>query len=150
MDEVGVRLPVGPPKMKIFIICSKRFYERVPEVQIALEAKGHAITLPNSYDNPGAEDMMRSQSQAEHAKWKGDMFRHSAQVIGANDAVLVLNFEKNGIQNYIGGATFLEIYDAFRLGKKIFLYNSIPEGMLADELAGFSPVIIGGDLEKVL
>ena len=40
------------------------------------------------------------------------------------DAVLVLNLdkEKNGeiLKNYIGGATFLEMYDAFRLGKKIY------------------------------
>jgi hypothetical protein len=34
----------------------------------------------------------------------------------------------------LGGATFLEMYDAFRLNKQIFLYNDIPEGMLYDEL----------------
>ena len=29
------------------------------------------------------------------------------------DAVLTLNFDKNGQKNYIGGATFLEVYDAW-------------------------------------
>ena len=52
-------------------------------------------------------------------------------------------------KNYIGGATFLEIYDAFRLNKKIYLYNDIPEGMLYDEIQGFAPIIINGDLSKI-
>ena len=78
------------------------------------------------------------------------MIRLSENKIKQNDAVLVLNFEKNGVKNYIGGATFLEMYDAFRLDKKIFLYNDIPQGMLYDEILGFKPIIIKGDLEKVL
>ncbi len=69
------------------------------------------------------------------------------------DTVLVLNLdkEKNGkvFKNYIGGATFLEMYDAFRLGKKIYLYNNIPDGMLFDEIEGFDPIIINGDLNLI-
>jgi hypothetical protein len=53
------------------------------------------------------------------------------------------------MKNYIGGATFLEMYDAFRLGKKIYLYNDVPEGILKDEIVGFDPIVIDGDLEKV-
>ena len=67
------------------------------------------------------------------------------------DAVLVLNYdkEKNGkvYKNYIGGATFLEMYDAFRFGKKIFLMNDIPEGMLFDEIEGFGPVVLKENLD---
>ncbi|MDD2180984.1 MAG: hypothetical protein PHW32_01295 [Bacilli bacterium] len=65
------------------------------------------------------------------------------------DIVLVLNFDKDGYKNYIGGATFLEMYDAFRLGKKIYLYNDIPEGILEDEIIGFNPIIINGKLEEI-
>ena len=64
-----------------------------------------------------------------------------------------MNFdkEKDGqvLKNYIGGATFLEMYDAFRLGKKIFLYNEIPNGMLFDEIEGFNPIIINGNLDII-
>lgn len=77
------------------------------------------------------------------------MIRHSVDVIFANDAVRVLNYEKNGVQNYIGGATFIEMYDAFRLEKMIYFFNDIPEGMLRDEIIGFSPEIIHGDLKHV-
>ena len=60
-------------------------------------------------------------------------------------------YEKEGeiFKNYIGGATFLEMYDAFRLGKKIYLYNDIPNGMLFDEIEGFGPIIIKGDLNLI-
>ena len=33
--------------------------------------------------------------------------------------------------------------------KKIYLYNNIPEGILFDEIQGFNPIIINGDLSKV-
>ena len=59
------------------------------------------------------------------------------------------NFDEKIEKNYIGGATFLEIYDAFRLNKKIYLYNDIPKGMLYDEIQGFAPIIINGDISKI-
>jgi len=77
------------------------------------------------------------------------MFKQSEKVISSVDAVLVLNLNKNGVSGYIGGATFLEMYDAFRLGKLIFLFNDISDNLLSDEIKGFSPIIINGDLTKV-
>ncbi len=77
------------------------------------------------------------------------MIRHSTDVMETINSVLVLNFEKNGVPNYIGGATFLEMYDAFRLNKKIFIYNDIPEGILKDEISGFCPTLINGDLNLI-
>ena len=133
--------------MKILIICSKAFYDRISDIKKKLEDIGHEIELPNCYDDPGVES--RCRGTAEHSKFKAEMFRKSEETISNMDAVLVLNFDKNGQANYIGGATFLEMYDAFRFCKKIFLYNDIPEGMLKDEIIGFSPIVINGDLSKV-
>ncbi|MCX6787018.1 MAG: hypothetical protein NTY93_00630 [Candidatus Kaiserbacteria bacterium] len=135
--------------MKIFLICSKKFYSRIPDIQTELESRGYVITLPNSYDDSTAEEKYKSLGATEHSKWKAEMLQHSTDVVENNDAVLVLNFEKNGIENYIGGATFLEMYDAFRLNKTIFLFNPIPDGILRDEIEGFSPVIINGDLSRI-
>ncbi|MEI6228631.1 MAG: hypothetical protein WCP11_01245 [Candidatus Saccharibacteria bacterium] len=136
--------------MKIFIICSKKFYDQIPSIKGSLEALDHIITLPNCYDDPGTEDKYRQMGHLEHAKFKSEMIRHSEDVINANDAVLVLNFTKNGVDNYIGGATFLEMYDAFRLSKKIFMYNDIPDGILKDEIIGFCPIVVKGDLGKIV
>ena len=133
--------------MRIFIICSKSFYNRIEKIKNDLESLGHSITLPNCYDCPETEDMYRGK--VEHARWKASMIRHSEEVISNVDAVLVVNYDKNGQKNYIGGATFLEIYDAFRLGRKIYFMNDLPEGMLKDELIGFNGVVINEDLSMI-
>lgn len=135
--------------MKIFIICSKAFYSKIPPIKKVLEQAGHEITLPNSYDDPQAESRYHELGSKEHAAWKASMLRHSSDVIESVDAVLVLNFEKNGQENYIGGATFLEMYDAFRFGKKIYMYNGVPNGMLKDEIEGFEPIVLHGDLKQL-
>ena len=135
--------------MKLFIICSKAFYDRVLPIKDTLEKAGHVISLPNCFDDPGTEARYREMGEKEHAEWKAGMLRHSQDVIAAVDAVLVLNFDKNGQKSYIGGATFLEMYDAFRMNKTIYTYNSVPDGMLKDEIEGFEPIMIDQDLTRV-
>ena len=139
--------------MKILVICSKKFYSKIEEVKLELEKRGNEIFLPNCYDDPTAEQKAWDLGIEEHQKFKAKMFKQSEDTISKMDAVLVLNLdkEKDGkiLKNYIGGATFLEMYDAFRLGKEIYLYNDIPEGMLYDEIEGFGPTIINGDLNKL-
>ena len=139
--------------MKILIICSKKFYSKIEEVKNILEQKNIEVYLPNCYDDPGTEQRMWNLGRKEHQEFKAKMYKQSEDTISKMDAVLVLNFdtEKNNqiFKNYIGGATFLEMYDAFRLGKKIFLYNDIPNGMLFDEIEGFKPIIINGDINLV-
>jgi hypothetical protein len=135
--------------MKIFVCCSKAFYGQVADIKTQLEAAGHVITLPNSYDNPGREDEMKWVGVQEHAKWKASMLRLQKQKVEANDAILVLNFEKAGQADYIGGATFLEMYMAFELGKTIFLYNGIPAGVMRDEISCFEPIVIHHNLSLV-
>ena len=34
-------------------------------------------------------------------------------------------------------------------GKRIFLWNDVPQGLLFDEISAFSPTIIHGDLSLV-
>lgn len=139
--------------MKILIICSKKFYSKIEEVKKILEEKNNEVFLPNCYDDPTTEQKMRDLGKEEHQKFKAKMYKQSEETISKMDAVLVLNLdkEKEGeiFKNYIGGATFLEMYDAFRLGKKIYLYNDIPNGMLFDEIEGFGPIIIKGDLNLI-
>ncbi len=136
-------------KVKIFVCCSKTFYPKVGPIKHQLEAMNHTVTLPNSYDNPGREVEMHSAGAKEHAQWKASMIRLQKQKVEVCDAILVLNFTKNDQPNYIGGATFLEMYMAFELHKPIFLYNDVPDGMLRDEILCFEPTVITGDLHLV-
>lgn len=133
--------------MKLLIICSKSFYSKIPQIKQKVEQKNIEVFLPNCYDAPQTEAKYRGTDK--HSSWKASMIKRSEQVISNMDAVLVLNFDKNGVSNYIGGATFLEMYNAFKLGKKIYMYNQIQEGILKDEIIGFSPVILNGDLDKI-
>ena len=139
--------------MKILIICSKKFYGNIPNIKNNLEQKDIQVFLPNCYDNPKTEERMWNLGREKHQEFKAQMYKQSEETIKNMDAVLVLNFDKITDEkiekNYIGGATFLEIYDAFRLNKKIYLYNDIPKGMLYDEIEGFAPIIINGDLSKI-
>ena len=139
--------------MKILIICSKNFYQNIEEVKKVLENNNVEVFLPNCYDDPTTEQRMWDLGKEEHQKFKAKMYKQSEEIISEVDAVLVLNIdkEKNGkvYKNYIGGATFLEMYDAFRLNKRIYLYNDIPNGMLFDEIEGFGPIIINGNLDLI-
>jgi hypothetical protein len=135
--------------MRIFLCASKWCYDRIPPIKAALERAGHVITPPNCYDQPMLEEEQKKLGAAEHSAWKAGMIRLQEEKILQNDAILVLNFEKKGVKNYIGGATFLEIFQAWRLGKKVYLYNPIPEGIFSDELMGMAPTIINGDLALV-
>ncbi len=135
--------------MKIFIVGSKHFYEKIEEIKSKLEKVGHKITLPVSFDEPFAEFKFKQQGKEKHADWKQKAFVEAAQKVRDNEGILVLNFEKKKNLNYVGGATFLEMYEAYKFGKKIFLYNQIPDNILRDEIEGFNPTIINGDLSLI-
>lgn len=140
--------------MKILLICSKKFYNRIPPIKEELERNSNEVFLPNCFDDPLTEEKMWNLGENKHQEFKARMYKKSEETIKNMDAVLVLNFDKVGKEklekNYIGGATFLEMYDAFRFNKKIYLYNDIPEGILYDEIQGFAPIIINKDLSKVI
>ena len=135
--------------MKIMIICSKRFYSHIPEIQNKLEKAGHEVYLPNCIDNPNAEAEAKQSGTMAHEEFKATMYKQSEKIISGVDAVLVINYTKDGVEGYIGGATFLEMYDAFRLGKKIYMIGKIPEGILKDEIIGFSPSVLRGDISYI-
>jgi hypothetical protein len=132
--------------MRIFIACSKNFYSRIPKIKAELERYKHRVSMPNSYDAPFMEEEMKQKGLEAHVQWKAEMLRRDKQNVTFNDAVLVLNFQKNGQPNYIGGATFLEIYKAWEMNKKIFLYNPAPDNIFKDELTGMNPIILNGNL----
>lgn len=135
--------------MNIFICCSKHNYSKVLPVKEQLESQGHSITLPNCFDDPGKEARIQELSAEEHAEFKAAMLREQESKILANDAILVLNYDKGGQANYVGGAAFLEMFKAWELQKKIFLMNPVPENILKDEILGMQPTIIAEDLSKV-
>ena len=135
--------------MKVFLVSSKHFYGKVGEIKEALEALGHSVTLPNSYDDPSTEEKSRALGPEHHRKWKAEMFKLQNSKVESNDAILVLNLKKGEVDNYIGGSVLLEMFRAWELGKKIYLYNPIPDNMLKDEIDGLNPIVINRDLSLI-
>jgi hypothetical protein len=80
---------------------------------------------------------------------KQGSFKYYFEKIKEVDAILILNFEKRGIEGYIGGNTFLEMGFAHILNKKIFLLNEIPEMLYKDEIKAMQPIVLDGDLSKI-
>jgi hypothetical protein len=135
--------------MRIFVCASRANYERVSAVRQDLERRGHVVTLPNNYDDPDREERVKSSTPGEYQVWKANMLRQQAEKVKSNDAVLVLNCDKGKSRNYLGGATFLEVFKAWELGKKIYFINPVPDGILHDELQAMAPIVLDGDLSPV-
>ncbi len=136
--------------MKIFLVGSKYNFEKIPPIREVLESKGHSVTVPSGFADPFRELEMKTLDDESYIKFKTQKLIEQGELVAANDAILVLNFDKNEQSNYIGGATFLEVFKAWELGKKIFFYNPLPEGILHDELVGMNPVVINGDLSLIV
>ncbi len=135
--------------MKVFLCASRSSYHRVAEVRAGLERRGHVVTLPNNFDDPGREDHVKTSGTPAFAAWKAEVLELQAEKVATNDAILVLNFDKSDQRNYLGGATFLEVFKAWELRKVIYFFNALPEGILRDELEAMRPIVIEGDLDKV-
>jgi len=79
-----------------------------------------------------------------------DAIREFWRMMQGADAVLVLNFDKNGIKNYVGGNTLMEIGFAHVLSQKIFMLNPIPEmPYCKTEIEAVRPIIINGNISKI-
>lgn len=146
--------------MKITICGSIAFYDEMMKVKDELLQLGHEVDLPpfEIQDDTGKmipvqEYYKRRKTETSNIGWIWDekerAMRLHLEKIEWADSILVLNFDKNEIKNYIGGNTLIEIGVAFYLKKKIFLYNAIPEMNYKEEILGVKPILIDGDLEKI-
>ena len=139
--------------MKILLICSTTFYDKIPSIKDKLEKNGHTLVMPNCYDAPITNEDNKKMSTDEYNEFFKRMYYESRDNISNVDAVLVINYDKVKdsvkYENYIGASTFLEMYEAFMQNKKIFMLNGYPNNMLYDEIKGFNPTIINGDLDKI-
>jgi predicted house-cleaning noncanonical NTP pyrophosphatase (MazG superfamily) len=132
--------------MNIVICGSVQFAREMLDLKQRLEASGHAVTVPKN------AELYASGERSAETKWEkveGDVIRSYWQKIGEADAVLVVNFTKNGVENYVGGNGLIEMAFAHVLEKKIFLLYPIPEMNYADEIASMKPTVLEGDLSRI-
>ncbi len=131
----------------IITICgSITFVNEMRSIGLLLDKKGHTVQYPD------LSQAARKSSKEEHVKRKRrmDLIRAHFEKISRGDAILVVNFEKNGVKGWIGANTFWEIGFAHVLGKKIFLMEPPPTfDYFADEIKAIDFKVLDGDLDRI-
>ena len=100
----------------------------------------------------GKNEELMNLINSDHAKAKkeGGYIKWYYEAILKSDAILVLNLDKKGIKNYIGGNTLMEMGFAHVHDKKIFLLNPPPQDVsYTDEIKAMMTDVINGDLQKI-
>ncbi|MFH1308879.1 MAG: hypothetical protein ABIH51_02615 [Patescibacteria group bacterium] len=138
--------------MKIAICGNMNFAKEMMSIESRLKEFGHACHLPEDvgeYSNNKIDKI--GGSEGAKRKIENDLIRKHYNLIDRSDAILVLNYNKNGIDNYIGGNSFLEMGYAYILNKKIYLINNIPKiELIKQEIEAMQPIILNGDLSKII
>jgi hypothetical protein len=136
--------------MKIGIVGSMQFTEKMLETRDALRQLGHDAFVTNLTDPFIGKSDAEKEAIAIEQKMNQDAIREFWRLMQGADAILVLNLDKNGIKNYIGGNALMEIGFAHVLDQKVFLLNPIPDiPYYKSEIEAVKPVIINGDLTKI-
>jgi hypothetical protein len=140
----------------IAICASASFYPQVIAISDDIEKHGVTVILPKTAAKMKAEGRANTEAitdwstatQGYHGK--ALLIREHFKEIERSDAILVMNYEKHGKQNYIGPNVLMEMSTAFYLNKPIFVLNGTPEDSpLIDEILGVEPIFLHGDLSQL-
>ena len=148
----------------IITICSSiDFTPKIIEIKKELEKAGHTVNIPY-YTQKIIDGDLTYEEFIKIKEEQGDILLREAEstdmikrywdFIKNSDSILVLNLTKKGIDNYIGGSTLMEMGFAYGHGKKIYLYNSMPERSerihYLDEILDMKPILLNGNLSKIV
>ena len=136
--------------MKVGVAGSMQFTERMMGLCEQLEVMGHQAFMskfgPLFVGKTNGEKETIKLDQKMHR----DAIREFWRLMQDADALLVANYDKHGIKNYIGGNSFLEMGFAHVLNQKLYLLNPVPEmPHYKTEIIAMRPTIINGDLSKI-
>lgn len=135
--------------MHIGVVGSMQYTERMLELCQKLEALGHTTFVTKFAAGMVGKSDEEKEIMKLHQKNNLDAIREFWKLMQGADAILVANFDKQGVKNYIGGNTFMEMGFAHVLHQRIFLLNPIPDMIYTTELVAMNPVILHGDLTKI-
>ena len=142
---------------KTIVICSSAsFYTQVVEMEKQLKSLGFKVKVPfiaNKMKKSGDFNVEKYKTWFNNPndyKRKAYLTRKHFIEIEKGDIILILNYNKNGRDGYIGGAVLGEMAVAFYLKKSIYILNKIDENSsFKEEIYGMLPKIINGELSKI-
>lgn len=136
--------------MKIGVVGSMQYTEKMIEIRDNLIELGHDAFITNLASSFVDKADEEKEEIKIHQKNNQDAIREFWDLMQGADAILVANYTKHGIENYIGGNTFLEMGFAHVLNQEIFLLNPIPEmPYYKTEIEAMKPTITHGDLGAI-
>ncbi len=145
--------------MRIVLCGSLAFTKEIDEVREKLEKNGHVVLasgLGEEAKKKGITDIkkwLEQMKKFENDKFKkvmAEKIKGHIEKIKSSDAILVCNLDKNGIKNYIGTSTLMEIGFAFEHGKRIYILNPLNESLPgSEEIDAMKPAILNGRLEMI-
>ena len=136
--------------VKITLCGSMVFAPEMVELGRELKRRGHQADLrffTKQYAKMNSKTKMHHE--ATRNKIKYDLIRKYYRKIKRSQAVLIVNITRNGVRNYIGGNSLIEMAFAHILRKKIYLLNPMPKMKYTDEIAAMQPLVLKGDLDGI-
>lgn len=146
--------------MKITLCGSIAFYDEMIITRELLIEQGHDVRIPPSkVTDPEGKiisikdyySLRKATKPNESWLWtkKGVTMHSHFDKVAWSDAILVLNYSKNNITNYVGANSLIEMGLAFHLGKTIYLLNPIPEMTYKEEILAVQPTILYGNFNLI-
>jgi hypothetical protein len=142
--------------MIVTICSSANFYKQAVEVEHELQQLGFEVIIPatarkmkasGDYD---VEKVKTWYGNRDDYHKKTALMQGHFEEVAKGDICLVLNYEKHGQPNYIGGNVLMEMTLAFWLKKPIFILNEIPEASpFLEEIIGLGSIPLHGKLEGI-
>ena len=145
-------------KMKITLCGSTDFVKEINGVEKELKKRGHEVFTLDSIHELNMIDVydsgrIRSNRKKYINNIKPNFMKRHFDKVKKADAVLIVNVDKHGIRNYIGGNTFAELMFAYYHDKKIFLLNPVPTdeklSCIVDEIESVQPIVINQNFDLV-
>ena len=136
--------------MKIAICTSMVFTEQMIATQKYLQQLGHTVYISSFAPKYIGKTTKQKERLTIFHKNNKDAIREFWKKIKLSDVVLVLNYDRHGVKNYIGGNTLMEIGFAHVLNKRIFLLNAVPKiKYYQSEIEAVKPIILHGNITKL-
>ena len=144
-------------KPVVTICSSANFYRHVVDIQEQLEKLGFRVIIPHTakvmkktgdFDVNHYRTWLKDKKDYHKKTW---LIREHFKEVANSDIVLVVNHEKHGTPNYIGGNVLMEMALAFHLGKPIYILNEIPsESLFLEEIIAMNPIAMRGNLAPLI
>lgn len=141
--------------MKVYVLGSNHFVHQMVESKNKLCELGFEGSIHPHYEEyvrGEREDKSDSINKGEAAdiKRENNYLKVHYKHICDSDAILIVNLEKKGVKNYIGGNCLIEMGQAYVHDKIIYLLTEIPQdSAYRAEIEAMDPICLHGDLNNI-